>query len=86
MPNLFPYFGFPSPMGNSIYISNAIGSFNSRVKARLRKRVAMNSLGNREKERSWNQDEEILLMLLCKESYDNFKIALDLELTPRSII
>lgn len=34
----------------------------------------------------WNQDEEILLMLFCKENHDNFKIVLDLELTPRSIV
>ena len=32
------------------------------------------------------QPEEILLMLFCKKNHDNFKIALDLELTPRGIV
>lgn len=48
MPNLFTYFDFPSPIRKSIYTSNAIESFNSRVKARLRKRVTMNSQENLE--------------------------------------
>ena len=48
MPNLFTYFDFPSPVRKSIYTSNAIESFNSRVKARLRKRVTMNSQENLE--------------------------------------
>ena len=48
MPNLFTYFGFPSAMRKSIYTSNAIESFNSRAKARLRKRVTMNSQANLE--------------------------------------
>lgn len=48
MPNLFTYLGFPSPIRKSIYTSNAIESFNGRVKAKLRKRVTMNSQANLE--------------------------------------
>ena len=45
-PDIFSYCELPWPIQRSIYTSNAIEGFNSRVKATIRKRVSMNSIGN----------------------------------------
>ena len=43
-PDIFSYCELPWPIQRSIYTSNAIEGFNSRVKATVRKRVSMNSI------------------------------------------